>query len=565
MAAVSWRTSVALPLLTAAGCYLSIRALRYLSSRAQLSTRLQHHPCDDQHADAMPSALTCMSHTAQHLLPDTPPRDLVPALSAPLRPSASSPLPPPPACAPDLAAEPGPSTSLQGGGEHVARSGLAAAPRLSGEWWQQGGEEGGAPYNSPSPLSGGAAQPSAPFTPSTQQSAESILARSLAHRLFTPHHSLAASTAHHSSTPLSHLAAAAQETLRSPPRHHHVAGIAPTQCPQLLLGRLTATQVASIQKERVSLDILGSSSGSSSSSSQRGQGESCRVLLLNVPAGRTAPHQHQHQHQQQRVLCALKLALPGASDAQLVEEVRLMAVCGSCPLVLQCYGLLRAGGRCGVLLEAGSTDLGAVLQARQAAGAGGLPPDSVLHIARCLTRAVRDIHAAGVLHFDIQPRNVLLCGSTATPKLADFGAGSPAHDISAWFMLDSSSPYLAPEVRGECIRPSAAWDWFSLGVTLLELCLGRGLSGAESEALGSGSALDWGSLRDEAPALQQCEGLVVLLQGLLQHSYRARAHFGSSLAVEVMAGMPLPHAQELLGTSPQDRVADMGSRAAWVA
>lgn len=96
----------------------------------------------------------------------------------------------------------------------------------------------------------------------------------------------------------------------------------------------------------------------------------------------------------------------------------------------------------------------------------------VLGDAACGLAAV---HRAGFVHRDVKPANLLL-GSDGAVRLADFGVASVARlagPDAAGTKLPGTLAYAAPEVvLGRCAGTYAA-DLFSLGLTLLELLLGR--------------------------------------------------------------------------------------------
>ncbi len=105
-------------------------------------------------------------------------------------------------------------------------------------------------------------------------------------------------------------------------------------------------------------------------------------------------------------------------------------------------------------------DLGERLQA-------GKAPDPQALAAQLLA-ALRHIHAAGVLHRDIKPHNVLI-DSHGEARLTDFGIAQPADAASLTHtgQVIGTETYLAPEVmRGEPATERS--DLYSLGVVLVK-------------------------------------------------------------------------------------------------
>ncbi len=116
-----------------------------------------------------------------------------------------------------------------------------------------------------------------------------------------------------------------------------------------------------------------------------------------------------------------------------------------------------------------------------------------------LIAAVAAMHAAGVVHRDIKPKNVMLerTGSRIQVFLLDFGLARLHHSDATVLktgMVAGTPGYLAPELlRGQ--RPTKASDVFALGVVLHQVLTGErpldagdGVSMAAAPSLVSGDA-----------------------------------------------------------------------------
>jgi serine/threonine-protein kinase len=106
----------------------------------------------------------------------------------------------------------------------------------------------------------------------------------------------------------------------------------------------------------------------------------------------------------------------------------------------------------------------------------GLPPaGEVADLAIQAARGLDAAHAAGIVHRDVKPANLLL-SSDGTLKITDFGiarmSGTENTGGLTGPVLLGTAAYLAPEqVRGEPATPAS--DRYALGCVLYELLAGR--------------------------------------------------------------------------------------------
>jgi serine/threonine-protein kinase len=106
---------------------------------------------------------------------------------------------------------------------------------------------------------------------------------------------------------------------------------------------------------------------------------------------------------------------------------------------------------------------------------GPLDVDEALTITSAVLAALGAAHAAGIVHRDVKPGNILL-GSGGAVKLADFGIAKRLGDLSADLtgtgQFIGTPKYLAPEqVVGEPV--TAATDLYAVGVVLFEMLAGH--------------------------------------------------------------------------------------------
>ena len=196
-----------------------------------------------------------------------------------------------------------------------------------------------------------------------------------------------------------------------------------------------------------------------------------KMLVADVPSPRAAGRLvHEHQ-----VLTQLA-AVPG------VVRIRALEWYGSAPVL--------------VFEDSGLRPLDKVLAER-----GRLPVAVGLGVARQVARVLSGVHAAGVMHKDIKPQNILVDEGWEQVILLDF-------DIASWLSEETTAPslpealegtlsYISPEQTGRTARAlDARTDLYSLGVTLFEMLSGR-LPFTERDPL----ALVHAHLAKEPPAL----------------------------------------------------------------
>ncbi len=102
-----------------------------------------------------------------------------------------------------------------------------------------------------------------------------------------------------------------------------------------------------------------------------------------------------------------------------------------------------------------------------------LPPNEVLLYTRQIAQAVGFLHQSGLSHGDLRPRQICLTSDTQL-KISDAGLGSALHEagIIPFDIQQDTAFYLPPE-RFDGAPPSAASDYYALGVLLYRMLTGR--------------------------------------------------------------------------------------------
>jgi serine/threonine-protein kinase len=171
---------------------------------------------------------------------------------------------------------------------------------------------------------------------------------------------------------------------------------------------------------------------------------------------------------------AVKLLKPQlAADPVVAERFRREAIAVASvthPNIVAVYDAVEDNGRQAVVMQyvQGKT-LRQLLDEQ-----GKLSPELTVHIGSALAAALDAAHAAGLVHRDVKPGNVLVTPDGRV-QLADFGiakALGSGDDLTSDNVMMGTAKYLSPEqVRGRKLDGRA--DLYSLGLVLYECLAGR--------------------------------------------------------------------------------------------
>lgn len=167
--------------------------------------------------------------------------------------------------------------------------------------------------------------------------------------------------------------------------------------------------------------------------------------------------------------------LPGAERARLVararQEARNAAALRDAPNVVAVHDVVTEDGLPWVVMRlVDGHSLAQELSRRTR-----LAPDRAARIALGVLAALRAAHAAGIVHRDVKPANIMLTADGQV-VLIDFGIAKHRADASltSTGTFIGSFEYMAPERFGSGRTANGpAGDLFSLGATLFEMVEGR--------------------------------------------------------------------------------------------
>jgi serine/threonine protein kinase len=214
------------------------------------------------------------------------------------------------------------------------------------------------------------------------------------------------------------------------------------------------------------------------------------------------------------------------------------------PGVVTVYDVAEDGGAPWIVMQLVSAQsLDQVL-----AASGPLSPRRAAEVGRQLLSALSVAHAAGVMHRDVKPSNVLL-GRDDRAVLTDFGIATFQGDprLTQTGMVMGSPGFTAPErIRGEDASPAS--DLWSLGATLFAAVEGHGPFEKRGGAITTMSAI----INEDAPAAPTAGALGPVIAALLHRepSDRPDASTATRMITDVLPLLPTRTGDEPAGYVP---------------
>jgi hypothetical protein len=183
------------------------------------------------------------------------------------------------------------------------------------------------------------------------------------------------------------------------------------------------------------------------------------------------------------------------------------------PGVVTVYDVVQEAGNTYIVMELIQAPTLSAIVGRQ----GPLPQEAVARLAEQLLSALEAAHAAGVVHRDVKPSNIMVAPNGRV-KLTDFGIAQSTDDprLTTSGILVGSPSYIAPErLRGA--EADAGSDLWALAAALFYAVEGH------SPYERSSTAATMHAILNEVPYLTRCQGpLASVIMGLLNGVPQAR-------------------------------------------
>lgn len=211
------------------------------------------------------------------------------------------------------------------------------------------------------------------------------------------------------------------------------------------------------------------------------------------------------------------LSAPGADEAQIDEQRQRalregrIAARLSHPHAISVYDVALEGGQPWLVMEyLPSRSLAAVLTED-----GVLETGVVAQVGAQVADALAATHAAGIVHRDVKPANILIGEGGRVEglvKITDFGISHASGDVTLTQtgQITGTPAFLAPEVA-QGREMTEASDVFSLGATLYTCLEGQPPFGMEDNALAMLHRVAGGQIRPPLRAGSMAEPLVRML------------------------------------------------------
>ncbi|HEU5159440.1 MAG TPA: serine/threonine-protein kinase [Streptosporangiaceae bacterium] len=175
---------------------------------------------------------------------------------------------------------------------------------------------------------------------------------------------------------------------------------------------------------------------------------------------------------------------------------------------------------------------------------GPLPPRRVAEIGLQVLEALNHAHAAGILHRDVKPSNVMITAE-GRAVLTDFGIAQMPGEVTLTQtgLVMGSPAYIAPE-RAQGDKAMPASDLWALGATLYTAVEGR-----SPYERGDAMAALAATLTEDPPPPRRADRLGPIIQGLLVRDPARRMPAAAALPLlaDVASGDPVRYPPSTAG------------------